>query len=1021
MALHNEIEFENELCEHLAENGWLYSKDDSGYDRERALFPEDLFGWLEDTQPAELGKLLKPQMTEAAVRNKKIAILGRLTKVLAAAPENGGGTLNVLRNGFADAPARFQAVQYAPSHALNETVNERYGKNRLRVMRQVYYSTRNQKSLDLVFFVNGIPVATAELKTDLTQSIGTALAQYRNDRTPSGEPLLTFSRGALVHFVVSNEEVHMTTALAGKNTYFLPFNAGHNNGAGNAPVEGSSPTSYFWEKILQRDEWLNIVGRFIHFEEERKEDPLTGKPYRDFKIRFPRYHQWRAVSKLAEAASIEGPGHNYLIQHSAGSGKTSTIAWTAHRMASLHRPDGTKVFDGVIVVSDRNVLDGQLQEAVSKLEKTKGVFQAITSGSESSKAMELANALISGKQIIGVTLQTFPYALKKIKESKGLNGRAYAIIADEAHSSQSGKTKEGLTDVLNAGDDIEVVQDIEDVLADNMASRVTNDGGRLSFFAFTATPKTKTLELFGRDKRAFDLYSMRQAIEEKFILDVLKNYVPYKTAMQISRTDFTGEKTKVEKGKASKELMQWVRLHPHSISQRVQIIVEHFKLNVAGHLGGHAKAMVVTASRKEAVRYKQAIDAYIQEKKYTGLSALVAFSGQVHDEVGGVVHTESSMNTLRGAKSLIKAFGTDEHQIMLVANKFQTGFDQPLLVGMYVDKRLSGITAVQTLSRLNRVIPGKDATFIVDFVNDSQTILEAFQEYYEDAEVSTQSDPNIVHDMMSKLDAVGIYDDVEVDKCVAAWHKGKRHNDLFSYLKPAADIFRGRWDAAELNDDSLEVARLEDFRSTAASYVRTYAFFSQIINLRDTRLERLSIYLGLLGRLIKGHTVPTALDLTGVALDHYRLIEREKADMKLEEGVSGQLTGLTAVGGGTAVEKTTVDWQEVIEQINRLFDGTSLGNLDQMNAVSSVMVHAISDSQLQGEAMANNPSDFSSSPSIPSTIEGIVYDAGDGHQQAIKHLLEADNMQPLVNLLIQAGIYDMLRQQAEKKSLEVSE
>ncbi len=483
----------------------------------------------------------------------------------------------------------------------------------------------------------------------------------------------------------------------------------------------------------------------------------------------------------------DGPGENYLIQHSAGSGKSDSIAWTAHRMAQLHDLEGRKVFDGVIVVSDRQVLDGQLRRAVEQLETTSGVFQPITSGGDASKSKQLADALLARKQIIGVTLQTFPQALDIIEKETGLAGRHYAVIADEAHSSQSGEAAASLKQVLTAGKaDPDYVGDApidtEDVLADVMARKAGI--GAISVIAFTATPKGKTVELFGREdesgtKRAFDLYSMKQAIQEGFILDVLKNYLPYSLAFSLAhKDDASGVDVEIDTNKAGREIMTWVRLHPTNIAQKVAVIVEHFRANVRSELGGRAKAMIVTGSRKEAVRYKLAIDAYLEDHKLTGeLGSLVAFSGSVDDKVSGPDEfTETSMNPGLKGRALEKAFAGDDFQVMIVANKFQTGFDQPLLVGMYVDKKLSGITAVQTLSRLNRVIPGKENTYILDFVNDPEQILAAFQTYYEDAELTQPSDPNIIHDMLGKLRSVNVVDTHDVDAVVDAWLNKTSHN-----------------------------------------------------------------------------------------------------------------------------------------------------------------------------------------------------------------------------------------------------
>ncbi|MGO3343182.1 MAG: type I restriction endonuclease subunit R [Glutamicibacter arilaitensis] len=1018
--MHNEIEFENEICEHLVAHGWLYSPTDAGYDRERALFPDDVFGWLEDTAPDELAKILKPGLNPTMLAKAKLRVLDRLASVMGADPFNGGGTLNAIKKPVGVTPATLRMFQPKPADGLNPTTVQRYGHNRLRVMRQVHYSATSNKSLDLVLFLNGLPVATVELKTDLTQDAQAALKQYKNDRNPKGEPLLSYGRGALVHFVVSNQEVHMTTKLEGPSTRFLPFNAGKDNGAGNAPREGTSPTAYFWEDLLDPEAWLTVLGKFIHYRFEEDTHPITGKKSFKASTRFPRYHQWRAVNTLTAAALAEGPGHNYLIQHSAGSGKTDSIAWTAYRLASLHRQDGSKVFDGVIVISDRTVLDGQLQKAIEQLETVAGVFAPITRGSEGSKSKQLAEALLHGRQIIGVTLQTFPHALEEIRKNKGLAGRTYAIIADEAHSSQSGDAakslKKALTSIgLEEGEEIST----EDVLAAEMAARA-GATMNLSFFAFTATPKAKTIELFGRPDvngkpEVFDLYSMKQAIEEGFILDVLQNYTTYQMAARIAHTDQKATELEVDRDQGAKALMQWVKLHPHNIAQKVAIIVEHFRENVAHHLAGRAKAMVVTSSRKEAVRYKLAIDKYLDDKGYqTEVSALVAFSGEVTDpESGQDPFTEHNMNPGLKGRSLTKAFGTDEYQIMLVANKFQTGFDQPLLVGMYVDKKLSGIAAVQTLSRLNRVIPGKDTTFVLDFVNDPSTILEAFQTYYEDASIQEESNPDIIHDMIMKLDSMGIYNDRDVDLVAAKWVAQRNHNGLVSHLQPAIDVFHHRYKNATLNSNTLELEQLDEFRKTAGAFNKSYDFFSQIIDYQNTRIEKLAIYLKLLAKALQTTATGNGVDLSDVVLTHYALKKQESHDLKLTDGQGQGLKGITAAGSGVVREKSVGTFGALIEQINKLFEGTGISDEDQINVFESVMRHAQAHEQLQREAVANGPLDFSSSPTLVETVEELIYTAGEGHQQATNVLLELGGPEKIVEVLLAAGLQNRLRDQAQ--------
>jgi type I restriction enzyme R subunit len=583
--------------------------------------------------------------------------------------------------------------------------------------------------------------------------------------TKKPEPLLTFKRGALVHFAVSQYEVYMTTRLEGESTFFLPFNKGtHDGGAGNdAPLDVNQyATDYLWNEVLVPDNLLKILGRFVHLQIEDKED-WEGRKYKKESLIFPRYHQWDVVSKLLAAAKSEGPGQKYLIQHSAGSGKSNSIAWSAHQLSSLYDASGNKLFHSVIVVTDRTVLDAQLQDTIAQFEQTDGVVGRINNQEgDGSKSEKLAKALESSQPIIIVTIQTFPFVLRAIENSVSLKERNYAIIADEAHSSQTGSTARQLKEVLmvdgTASDEEELTTD--DILDAALASRRASKN--LTYLAFTATPKTKTLELFGRlpkpdepasktnKPEAFHVYSMRQAIEEGFILDVLKNYTNYKVAYNLAMKMKDADQ-EVESKKAKVKLNQWVRLHDHNISQKVMVIVEHFKTHVMGLLGGQAKAMVVTSSRK-AVRYKQAFDKYITQQGYQKIHAMVAFSGEVEfsdkdpnsDFLVGEKFTETNMNPKLKGRDMRKAFDTDDYQVMIVANKFQTGFDQPKLCAMYVDKKLGGVECVQTLSRLNRTYPGKaeTGTFVLDFFNEPQEILAAFQPYFQTAELADVSNPN---------------------------------------------------------------------------------------------------------------------------------------------------------------------------------------------------------------------------------------------------------------------------------------
>ncbi|WP_026544121.1 type I restriction endonuclease [Arthrobacter sp. 35/47] len=1027
MAIHNEKEFERELCEYLAAHGWLCTEGGKGYDKALALYPDDVRTWLEETQPEQFRKIVNPTERPDVQAKSFKRILDRLTKVLDTPLENGGGTLAVLRNGFKVTPSSFSMCQFKPADDLNPKTVADYSAVRLRVVRQVFYSGDNKKSLDLVFFVNGLPVATMELKTDFTQTVQDAVDQYKSARLPvdpetrRAEPLLSFGHRALVHFAVSNSEAFMTTNLQGAQTRFLPFNMGNNGHKGNPDNPHGSATNYLWERVLQRDSWLTILGKFMHLQVEKKADPITGKKTVNKSLLFPRFHQWEAVNQLAETAAAEGPGHRYLIQHSAGSGKTNSIAWTAHRLNSLHTEAGEKVFDSVIVISDRKVLDGQLRDAVQQLEKTQGVFEAITS-TGGSKSSALSEALLAGRQIIGVTLQTFPFALQAIEQNAGLAGRSYAVIADEAHSSQTGEAAKTLKKVLTATDeesaeaDDDVVVTAEDILAAEMTSRA--ESRNISFFAFTATPKAKTLELFGRKDpsglpRPFHVYSMQQAIEEGFILDVLKNYTPYKLAFKLAHNgvDYDQDGAVIEKSEAVKELMRWVKLHPYNISQKVAIIVEHFRSNVRHHLAGRAKAMVVTGSRKEAVRYKLAIDKYIAEKGYRDLAALVAFSGEVNDpESGPSGFTETSMNPGLKGRELPQAFATDEFQIMLVANKFQTGFDQPLLVAMYVDKKLSGISAVQTLSRLNRVTEGKDQTYVLDFVNEPEEILAAFKQYHTEAELSGVTDPDIVHDLQTKLDGTGIYDSSDVERAVAAWVGKVSHEELNASVAPARSVFRKRYQAAvEAGDKAVQDA-LDMFRKDLGSFIRAYDFLSQIIDYQDTDLEKRSIFYRLLIRVIRADNQNRdRIDLSEVVMTHYKLQKQQKADLRLAEGEAALLDPVREVGSGTGHDPQKVRWAEIIEQVNTLFEGGGFSDADQLSLLESVMNKALENETLRNQAKANRKVDFYSSPKILRTVEDTVIETGEQHAKGVNWLLSPDKLPELIEVLRTMGMYEKFR------------
>jgi type I restriction enzyme, R subunit len=1011
MADYNEKPFEIELCEHLAGHGWLYSEDDTGYDRERALFPDDVLGWLGDTHPEQLAKVVKAGATEKDRRSAETSLLDRLAKVLDLPLDSGGGTLNVLRTGFKHISASFDMCQFKPPTSHNPTTLKRYGKVRVRVMRQVHYSASQPKrSIDLVLFVNGLPVATGELKTDFTQSVEDAKTQYRTTRLPvdphtkKAEPLFGFGSRALVHFAVSNEEVWMTTRLAGQDTLFLPFNRGCDGAAGNPANPHGSKTAYLWEKVWDREAWLHIIGKFIHTEHSESTDPITGVKTKSTVILFPRYHQWEAVTKLVATSREEGAGHRYLIQHSAGSGKTNSISWAAHQLATLHDENDEKVFDSVIVVTDRTVLDDQLQDAIRQIDSTTGVVETVTlkeatKAGLKSKSEQLAKALTDRKLIVVVTIQTFPFAMDVIRKTRGLKDRRFAVIADEAHSSQTGGAANKLRAVLTSDELKELEEggdiDTEALLAAEAEARA--DAKNISYFAFTATPKPKTLELFGRKTGdglpvAFHVYTMQQAIEEGFILDVLRNYTPYQTAFQIAEKVAGGGDKLVDQSKATTGLMRWVKLHPTNISQKVQIIVEHFRANVESLLESHAKAMVVTDSRKAAVRYKLAMDRYIAEHGYDEVTSLVAFSGDVTDEDSGPdSFNETNMNPGLKGRDLRTAFGTNDYRVMIVANKFQTGFDQPLLVAMYVDKRLDGVVAVQTLSRLNRTYPkaGKDTTYVLDFVNDPGQILSAFKPYYREAWLAAETDPNLIHDLRTKLDVAGIYTTAEIDSLVEAWVKRKGNNALSAAITPARDRFQDQYSKALAADDKAQIAALDLFRKDIGTFVHLYDFLSQIIDYGDTDLEKRSIFFRLLERRIRPEQLDQPVDLSGVELRQLRQHAGETLELKLGAGDDPGLTGITAAGSKPRPDPKLARLAEIIERLNQLFSDEEFTEHQTTSWVESLVSALLANEGLMSQARQNSKAQFLDSPDLRDEVVGALMTNQSAHNR-MAELFTAD-------------------------------
>ncbi len=924
---HDEHTFESGVVHEMTTlSGWQ-ERPAADYDRTLRLVPADLEAFLTATQPDAVEKLAE-RLGGGWLR--------KTCEILAKSLKRPGDTLKLLRRGKNVHGVQLDLAYFKPTHGLNPQVVARYEANVLTVIRQVPYSPEHGNTLDLGLFVNGLPVADAELKNGTGQKVGDAVDQYMRDRDSRD---VFLSRRSVVHFAVDPYLVMMATTLAGNKTRFLPFNRGAapdgQGGAGNwQPDDGSHPTGYLWRQVWQRDAWMDLLQSFIHIEHPNPDDPLA-----DPTLIFPRFHQWDCVLSFVGDARGRGAGSNYLAMHSTGSGKTNTIGWLAHRLANLFDDTDTKVFDKVLVLTDRKVLDRQLQDKIEQFEQTtaKGMVRTI---SESSA--QLAEALESkSAKIIVTTIQKFPYIADKVAERAGSR---FAVIIDEAHSSQSGESAGAMKRALAPGAteeetlalaaEAEAAYEVDDPAA-AMAEQVATSRGRqdnLSMFAFTATPKNKTLELFGTPDadgrmRPTHVYSMRQAIEEGFIINVLENYTTYESyyrlASKLDEAELTS--TQVEKSKALAAVRRYAMLHPHNIAQKVEIVVEHFRENVQHGLDGQAKAMVVTASRLHAVRYKKMIDKYLAAKGYDDLKALIAFSGEVIDpDDPGDPLAEPNMNGFPETQTE-KRFDSDDFQVMVVAEKYQTGFSQPKLCAMYVDKKLVGLNAVQTLSRLNRPYPGK-ITFVLDFVNDVTTIQDAYSDYWTEA-IAEPTDPQVLYETWEQIDDAHIIHDDDVETFATVWFDptfdptasgrgagekaAKANAQLIAALRPAEERF------AALDEDDREL-----FRRVLRQFVRQYAFLAQIIPWADVEMERRYAYGRMLSRRIAEQRGKT-LDLSDeLMMTHYQL----------EETFHGQLTTTDAEvmapafpggGQGPLTDDEQLALLDIIETINDRY-GTNL-------------------------------------------------------------------------------------------------
>ena len=943
-GIHTEQTFEEAIESNLLDHGGYVKGTSNDFDAQLGLFPIYITDFLKLSQPKSWDKIANIHKDEV---EKKV--IQRLVKEIDLR-----GVLDVIRKGFTDYGVKFQMAYFKPESTLNPEAEELYNTNHLSVTRQLFYERVGKNSLDMVLSLNGLPIATIELKNQFSgQSVENAKKQYVYDREPS-DPIFQFKKRALVHFAVDTDEAFMTTKLDGKNTRYLPFNLGYNNGAGNPPNPNGYRTSYLWEQVWKMDSFMDIIGKFLHVSTEEFE--LNGVKKKKESIIFPRFHQMQVVRKVTADARVQGVGKNYLIQHSAGSGKSNSIAWLSYRLSSLHDGQNNRVFDSVIVITDRKVLDSQLQNTIFQFEHKDGVVQKIDKDST-----QLADAITAGSHIIITTLQKFPFILEKIGD---IPARKYALIIDEAHSSQGGEATKKMKEVLSAKSLEEaekdeaytgLEEDAEDEIRKSMLARGKQTN--LSFFAFTATPKPKTVEVFGTigkngKPEPFHLYSMKQAIEEGFILDVLKNYTTYKTYFRLTKQ--IEDDPKVNKKKAARAIGRFMSLHPHNLAQKTEVMVEHFRQVVAKKIGGKAKAMVVTSSRLHAVRYKEEFDKYISEKGYKDIRTIVAFSGKVIYENAPDGVSEAELNGF-SEKELPKKFASDEYQLLLVADKYQTGFDQPLLHTMYVDKKLSGVKAVQTLSRLNRMYAGKEDTFILDFVNETQDILDSFQPYYELTSIRENSDPNHLYDLKAELEKSNIIWETEVNNFCNVFFKSSKsltstdQGKLNAYIDPAVERFKA---LPKETGDIMGIPNQDDFKNTLQTFCRTYSFLTQIMPFSDVDLEKLFTYgrflLKKLPRIGQNDSFKLGDE---VSLEYYRLQKIAEQNIALESQGVYELEG----GGQAGIRLTNeelANLSEIISVLNKKFH-TEFNTADKL-FFDQIEEELIAHSGLKEQAQ-NNP------------------------------------------------------------------
>lgn len=994
-TLLKEKNFEEAIENYLITEGGYEKGISEHLNRTSALDEDTFINFIKTTQPTEWEK-----HTRNYPNNPEQALLRRFQEEVSAT-----NLLQVLRHGFKDRGVKFYPCYFKPETTMNPEHNKRYSQNILHCTRQMKFSLLDERSIDIVLLLNGIPVVSMELKNQFTgQDVSNAISQYKFDRATK-DKMFEFKQRVLVHFAVDLYDVYMTTRLQGASTYFLPFNQGSNGagnvgGKGNPQIEDDYLTSYLWKRVLKKDSLMEILQKYMHLKVEDIKDKngkITGK--KETMI-FPRYHQLDVVTKLLKDVKENGSGKNYLIQHSAGSGKSNSIAWLAHRLQSLHDKNDEVIFNSVIVVTDRKILDSQLQDTIYQFDHIDGVVRPITKGSES-----LKTALNDGAKIIITTLQKFPYIYQDVQAT----GKRYAVIVDEAHSSQSGTAAKKLKVAL--GDTEEVLEQyareeaeeeskMEDY-EDNLVKELSTHGmhKNISFFAFTATPKNKTLQLFGEKQengtyRPFHIYSMRQAIEEGFILDVLQNYTTYRQYYKIAKK-IEGD-PEYDKAKGARAVSRFESLHPHNIAQKTAIIIEHFREVTKNKIDGKAKAMVVTASRLHAVRYLFEFRRYIQEHNYTDLDVLVAFSGSLEDE--GQEWTEEKINKTKDGEVIkenqLKKYFHDEFDMLIVAEKYQTGFDEPLLHTMFVDKKLNGVKAVQTLSRLNRTMRGKEDTFVLDFANTQEEIQRSFQPYYEATVLEQETDPNLIYTLKRQLDDFHVYQEREVEEFAKKFYQKTipTLSILSPILKPAVERY-----------EALEDKQKDEFKSLIHGFNRSYSFITQICRMFDKDMQKLYVFTKYLTKLLpKNNSEKINLE-DALLLEYYKLQKTAEGNITLEK-TEGVVPGIKGGAGSGSKEKEKGSLSEILDKFNKKF-GTTFTEQDKV--LAQLKADMMKNEQMANSAKSGDKTAFKTL--YDKQFNDIAINRYEENDSFFKGLFENADKLKFIKELLLADVYNELR------------